>query len=50
MPVHAAGMRRDPPISVPTPRGLPRIMIKADSPPDEPPEVRARLSGLSVRP
>lgn len=37
-------------MSVPTPNRLPPNAIKADSPPDEPPEVRLRLRGLTVRP
>lgn len=48
IPVQAAGMRRDPPMSVPTPRGLPRIAMRADSPPEEPPDVVDRLEGLTV--
>jgi hypothetical protein len=48
MPVRAAGMRREPPMSVPTPRGLPQAAIRDDSPPEEPPEVRWRLRGLTV--
>lgn len=48
MPVHAPGIRRDPPISVPTPRGLPRNEIKADSPPDDPPGVSFRFFGFNV--
>jgi hypothetical protein len=48
IPVMAAGIRRLPPMSVPTPRGLPQAAIRADSPPDEPPEVRLRLRGLTV--
>jgi hypothetical protein len=32
-----------PPISEPTPKGLPCMAIKAPSPPEEPPEVRERL-------
>ena len=38
------------PISVPTPRGLPRNAIKADSPPEDPPEEVRRLRGFVVRP
>jgi hypothetical protein len=48
MPVMAAGILRLPPMSVPTPRGLPHAAIRADSPPEEPPEVRLRLRGLTV--
>jgi hypothetical protein len=47
IPVHAAGIRRLPPMSVPTPSGLPPKAIRADSPP---PEVSFRFSGLTVRP
>ena len=50
MPVHAAGMRREPPISVPTPNGLPPKAMSADSPPDDPPDVRDLLRGLTVLP
>lgn len=50
MPVHAAGMRKLPPMSVPTPNGLPPKAIRADSPPEEPPEVSLRFSGFTVRP
>lgn len=68
MPVHAAGIRKEPPytcmsilrliwclvsqltMSVPIPKGLPPKAIRADSPPDEPPDVTFRLSGLTVRP
>lgn len=48
IPVIAAGILRLPPISVPTPKGLPHAAIRADSPPDEPPEVSCRLRGLTV--
>jgi hypothetical protein len=37
-------------MSVPTPNGLPPKAIKADSPPDEPPEVNFRFRGFRVRP
>lgn len=37
-------------MSVPTPNRLAPNAIKADSPPEEPPEVRLRLRGLTVRP
>ena len=50
MPVQAAGMRKLPPISVPMPRQLPPKAIKADSPPEEPPEVNFLFKGLTVRP
>jgi hypothetical protein len=48
MPVIAAGILNEPPMSVPTPRGLPQAAINADSPPEEPPEVSCRLRGLVV--
>ena len=38
------------PMSVPTPRVLPRSACSAPSPPDEPPHDRFWLWGLSVRP
>lgn len=47
-PVVEAGIRSEPPISVPTPRGLPYAAISADSPPEEPPGVKLRLRGLTV--
>lgn len=40
----------DAPKSEPTPRMLPLSARRAPSPPLEPPEVRPRLSGFSVRP
>jgi hypothetical protein len=36
------------PISLPTPSGLPWKAIRADSPPDDPPEVRFRFRGFTV--
>ena len=48
MPQQAPGIRRDPPMSVPTPSGLPRNEIKADSPPDDPPGARFLFCGLKV--
>lgn len=39
-----------PPMSVPTPRGLPRIARRAPSPPEEPPGVMYLLYGFVVRP
>jgi len=48
MPVIAAGILSEPPMSVPTPRGLPHAVMRADSPPEDPPEVRFRLRGLVV--
>jgi hypothetical protein len=50
MPVHAAGIRKLPPISVPTPRGLPLNVMRADSPPEEPPDVSFLFNGFTVRP
>lgn len=50
MPVQAAGIRSEPPISVPTPNGLPHMAISEDSPPEEPPDVSARFNGFTVRP
>ncbi len=38
-------MRMLPPISVPTPSGLPRIARRADSPPELPPGVSRVLAG-----
>lgn len=43
VPQHNAGMRTDPPMSVPTPSGEPRMAIRAPSPPLLPPLVRLRL-------
>jgi len=48
IPVIAAGILSEPPMSVPMPKGLPHDAIRADSPPDEPPEVSSRLRGLTV--
>jgi hypothetical protein len=48
MPVIAAGILSEPPMSVPTPRGLPQAAMRADSPPELPPEVSCRLRGLVV--
>lgn len=65
IPVHAAGIRKLPPcvlsaagtknqdkptMSVPTPKGLPPNAMRADSPPEDPPDVTLRFSGLVVRP
>lgn len=50
MPLKAAGIRTEPPISVPTPSVLPRGACGAPSPPDEPPHERFWLLGLSVCP
>lgn len=43
-----AGMRSEPPTSVPTPRGLPYAAISADSPPEDLPGVKFRFRGLTV--
>jgi hypothetical protein len=37
-------------MSVPIPRGLPPKAIRADSPPEEPPDVTLRFKGLTVLP
>src|SRR5207253_5989493 len=50
MPQHAAGMRLDPPPSVPTPIGASPAATAAAAPPDDPPGVRDRSQGLAVRP
>jgi hypothetical protein len=47
-PLFAAGLRIDPPISVPIPKQLPRNPTIAPSPPDDPPEVRVVLNGFFV--
>jgi hypothetical protein len=39
-----------PPMSVPTPKKLPRKLTSADSPPEEPPDVSLRFRGLHVVP
>src|SRR6202040_2542491 len=49
-PQHAAGMRLDPPPSVPMPKGASPAATAAAAPPDEPPGVRRRSHGLAVRP
>jgi hypothetical protein len=49
-PQHAAGIRLDPPPSVPTPIGPSPAATAAAAPPDDPPQVRARFHGLAVRP
>lgn len=50
IPLKAAGIRTEPPISVPTPSVLPRSACRAPSPPDEPPHERFWLLGFSVCP
>jgi type III secretory pathway component EscS len=47
-PLFAAGLRIEPPISVPMPKQLPRNPIRAPSPPEEPPDVNVVLKGLVV--
>ena len=49
-PVMNAGMRTEPPTSVPRPRGEPRAAMSAHSPPVEPPGLRPRSYGLHVVP
>jgi hypothetical protein len=48
MPHAAAGMRSEPPVSVPVASGTIRAASAAADPPDEPPGVRARSHGLRV--
>jgi hypothetical protein len=50
VPQQNEGIRMDPAISVPTPSIEPRRVIRAASPPLEPPAVRFVLCGFSVRP
>ena len=45
MPQSEAGIRMDPPMSVPTPTGLARAPAIVDSPPLLPPEMRLRFVG-----
>src|SRR5690242_8556138 len=49
-PQHAAGMRLDPPPSVPTPIGANPAATAAAAPPLDPPQVRDRSHGLAVHP
>src|SRR5207249_1092322 len=49
-PQHAAGMRLDPPPSVPMPNGTRPAATAAAAPPDDPPGVRDRSQGFAVRP
>ena len=49
-PLKAAGIRMEPPLSVPIPRREPRQARSAPSPPDEPPATIRLLCGFSVRP
>jgi hypothetical protein len=47
-PLFAAGLRIDPPMSVPMPKQLPRNPTRAPSPPEEPPAVSVVLKGFVV--
>ncbi len=49
-PQNAAGMRMDPPPSVPSAIGVAPYATDAPAPPDEPPGVRSGAHGLRVRP
>src|SRR5919197_628469 len=50
MPQKAAGLRMDPPPSVPRANGPSPAATAAPAPPDEPPGVRSRFHGLRVTP
>ena len=50
MPHHAAGMRTEPPISLPSASGTHPEATAAALPPDDPPGVRSRRCGLRVTP
>ena len=50
MPQHVAGLRSDPPMSLPRPIGLMPLASADASPPEEPPVVRPGCHGLRVRP
>src|SRR5436305_5730715 len=50
IPQQAAGMRLDPPPSVPMPIGPSPAATAAAAPPDDPPDVRDRSQGLAARP
>jgi hypothetical protein len=50
IPQQCAGMRIDPPPSLPIPPAEQKEAIAADSPPLDPPGVRSRFQGLLVRP
>ena len=50
MPQHVAGLRNEPPMSLPSPIGLMPEAIAEASPPEEPPAVRVGSHGLRVRP
>lgn len=47
MPQSPAGIRIDPPISVPIPSGLPLAPTSDPSPPELPPEIKALFSGCT---
>ena len=49
-PLQAAGMRVEPPASVPTPIGQTPAASATAAPPDEPPLVRSAAQALRVRP
>ena len=50
MPEKLAGMRIEPPPSVPSPIGQKRAAMAADVPPDDPPGVLSLFHGLRVMP
>ena len=50
MPQAPAGLRKEPPISLPSPTALMPVASAAASPPLDPPAVRSRFHGLRVRP
>ncbi len=50
MPQKDAGIRTDPPMSVPSARLTHPVATATAEPPDEPPEVRVRSRGLRVMP
>jgi len=50
MPQKCAGMRMEPPPSLPIPPGEQKAAMAAASPPEEPPGVRAGSEGWLVRP
>src|ERR1700683_1021602 len=50
MPQYAAGIRIEPPVSVPRARSQTPAATRAADPPDDPPEVRETSRGLRVSP
>src|SRR5258708_32877267 len=50
MPQYAAGMRMEPPVSVPMATGIIPAATAAPDPDDDPPVVRVRSHGLWTRP